>query len=392
MSRFRLALSSAFRRPLHTLVAIAGVGIAIAAAFSLLAFQRGYRQSLWRDLDRLGAHILVVPKGCPYEAASLALHGANWPCYLKESYLDEVRPISGIAAAAPVLMVAFYGSEGRNTVYCGIDTNLLALKPAWRIHGAFPKPNEILIGAEVAIQKNWKVGMTVDLPGPPEARVSIAGVLESTQSSDDSFIFLPLNEAQRIFRHSNELTHILVRLSDPNRLDTIVTALRGCNAGMQMNIVPLTHLFRTIQSLANSTRWFLACATLASLLAAGAGISATLLISVTERTREIGVMRALGASRMDIISVIWLEAVQICFIGASGGILAAFASMRILENWLRLRLPFAPAGELLVWQWPIAAICAGAALVVGSLAAGLPAWRAAELTPMEAMRHKGVHS
>src|SRR5688572_7975772 len=129
MNWFRLALSGSWRRPLRTAITAAGVAIAIAAAFSLLAFQHGYQRSLWRELDRLGAHILVVPKGCPYEAASLALHGANWPCYLKESYLAEVRAVPGISAAAPVFMAALYEPNARHSVYIGMDTNMLMLKP-----------------------------------------------------------------------------------------------------------------------------------------------------------------------------------------------------------------------------------------------------------------------
>ena len=390
MNWSRLALSGFWRRPLRTAITAAGVAIAIAAAFSLLAFQHGYQKSLWRELDRLGAHILVVPKGCPYEAASLALHGANWPCYLKESYLAEVRAVPGISAAAPVFMAALYDPNARHNVYIGMDTNMLALKPGWRIQGVFPQQNEVLLGAEVARQQNWTPGQTVDLPGLQNARCSVAGVLDPTQSADDTFIFLPLNEAQQRFKHSNELTHVLVRLSDPNRMDKVVAALRGCDAGMQMNIIPLAHLFRTIQSLANSTRWFLGCATLVALLAAGAGVSAALLIAVTERTREIGVMRAIGASQGDIFRLFWLEALQICAIGATGGVLVAFALMRAVENWFRVRLPFAPDGQLMIWEWWIVAACVGTAVVLGSVAAWLPAWRAARLMPMEAMRQRGV--
>src|SRR6516225_10088032 len=94
------------RRPLRTTLTAAGVAIAIAALFSLLSFQRGYREGVRRELDRLGAHVLVVPKGCPFDAASIALHGASWPCYLKARYLDEVRVTPGVQTAAPLLMNA----------------------------------------------------------------------------------------------------------------------------------------------------------------------------------------------------------------------------------------------------------------------------------------------
>src|SRR5687767_8848694 len=262
MTWFHLALGGCWRRPLRTAITAASVAIAIAVAFSLLAFQHGYQRSLWHELDRLGAHILVVPKGCPYEAASLALHGANWPCFLKSSYLEEVRAIAGIAHVAPVFMSAGHEPHSPDLVYLGIDTNMLALKPSWRIDGRFPKTNEILVGAEVARQRNWAVGDSINLPGLGQARAIVSGVLEPAQSADDKFIFLPLDDAQERFRHTNELTHILVRLSDPDRMDSVVKALRGCDAGMQMNVVPLAHLFQLIQSLLASTRWFLVCATL----------------------------------------------------------------------------------------------------------------------------------
>src|SRR5262245_12045570 len=390
MTWFRFALSGCWRRPVRAGVTAAGVAIATAAAFSLPAFQQGYRQSLCRELDRLGAHILVVPKGCPYDAASLALHGANCPGHLKASYLDEVRSVPGIAAAAPVFMAAFYDSAARHTVYVGIDTNMLALKPSWQIQGAFAKGGQALIGADIANRLGWKVGQTVDLPGLENVRCSVSGVLAPTQSADDTFIFLPLHDAQRRFRHTNELTHVLVRLSDPNRLDSVVAALRGCDAGMNMNVVPLAHLFGTIQSLVNSTRWFLGCATLVALLAAGAGVSAALLIAVTERTREIGVMRALGASRSDVFRIFWLEALQTCIAGALVGVVGAFTVMRLVERWLWTRLPFVPEGELMAWELWIVAVCLLAAIVLGTIAALLPAWRAAQLPPVQAMRAKGV--
>src|ERR1051326_5667470 len=108
MTWLQLAIKNSGRRKLRTLVTTAGVAIAIAALYSMVAFQRGYQAGMQGELDRLGAHILVVPKGCPYDAASIALHGAGWPCYLKEAYLRQVRNTRGVATAAPLLMNAFY--------------------------------------------------------------------------------------------------------------------------------------------------------------------------------------------------------------------------------------------------------------------------------------------
>lgn len=389
MSWFRLALHGCWRRPLRSVLTACGVAFAVAAAYGLLAFQKGYRESLWGELEQLGAHILVVAQGCPYDAASLALHGANWPCYLKASYVTEVRGIPAVAAAAPVFMAAFFDSTGARTVYVGIDTNLLVLKPGWRIQGSFPRDGELLVGADMAQRLGWRPHQPVTLPGLGSVQRSVSGVLAPTGSSDDTFIFLPLEDAQRLFNHPHELTHILVRLSDPNQLDRVVSELRGCGTGMHVNVVPLAHLFRTIQSLVNSTRGFLACATLVALLAAGAGVSAALLIAVAERTREIGVLRALGASCADVFRLFWLEAVQLSLAGAILGVSLAFCLMHSVETWLRARLPFTPAGVMMSWEWWILAACVAMAGVLGSVAALLPAWRAAQLPPIRAIRNPG---
>src|SRR5688500_13206126 len=143
------------RRPVRTAVTTAGVALAVAAFFSIVSFQRGYQRGLHLELDRIGAHLLVVPKGCPYDAASMALHGANWPCYLKEQYLAEVRAAPGVATAAPVFMAALRGSKPEErSVYLGVGPEIMAVKRSWRIDGTFPaRPGQILAGAEKARER-----------------------------------------------------------------------------------------------------------------------------------------------------------------------------------------------------------------------------------------------
>jgi putative ABC transport system permease protein len=375
------------RRPLRTSVTAAGVAIAVAALFSLLGFQRGYRDGVRSELDRLGAHVLVVPKGCPYDAASLALHGASWPCYLKQRYLEEVRGVTGVAAAAPVFMAAVYDADGSKTVYLGVETNILALKRGWRINGRFPeRDDELLVGSEAARRFGWRIGDKVRLPELRDQHGIVAGVLAPTQGADDTFIHLRLADAQRLFKHTNELTHILVRLADPDDLDHAVTQLRGCDAGLAMNVVPLAHVFHTIQSLVNSTRLLLGCIALVALLVAGAGVSNTILMAVVERGRDIGILRAIGASRGDIFRLVWLETVQICLCGAIAGVVMAILASRSVEKWVRSKLPFAPADSLIHWQWWIIGACLICAIALGCAAGILPAWRAARVPPVVAMR------
>jgi putative ABC transport system permease protein len=392
MTWLRLALRNGTRRKLRTLVTTLGVAIAVAALFSLLAFQRGYQAGMRGELDRLGAHVLVVPKGCPYDAASIALHGASWPCYLKAAYLSEVRQTEGVETAAPLLMNAVYDqTSGAQSVYLGADPTLLQVKRNWHIAGMFPtEGRDCLVGATVARTLHLQVGQAFALPGLEGQQGRVAGILAPTQGADDTFIYLPLAAAQRLFQRPEQLPHILVRLSDPDKLDTVVANLRGCDAGLEMNVVPLAHLFRTIQGLVNSTRTLLFSIMLVALLVAGAGVSNTVLMAVTERTREIGVLRAVGASHADIFRLIWLETVQVCLAGGLLGVLAACLGARSVEDWLRDRLPFSPSGALVHPELNVVLFCLGGAVLLGSLAGLLPAWRAARMSPVEAIRAGGT--
>ena len=293
-----------------------------------------------------------------------------------------------VACAAPVLMTALYEEKtGGQQVYCGVEKNILQLRKSWKITGAFPqRSGELLVGAELARTNRWQVGQTVNLPGLKERQGQIAGILQPTQGADDLFIFLPITDAQRYFRHPGELTHILVQLSDPERVNSVVEELRGCDAGLEMTIVPLSHLFQTIQHLIENTRLLLACVAIAALLAAGCGVSNTILMAVSERTREIGVLRALGASPDTVFGLIWAETIALCLVGGLGGLALAVGGASVVEAWLRQQLPYAPPERLIAPDVMVILSCLGICLLLGTFAALLPAWRAARLSPTEAIR------
>jgi putative ABC transport system permease protein len=278
-------------------------------------------------------------------------------------------------------------------VYCGVDSTILQLKRAWRIDGRMVSPSpdpkapvELLTGGQIAKENGWHVGQTVPLPGVDGKQGVIAGILTPTGGADDLFIYMPLGAAQRIFHRPSQLTHILVRLDQPENMDDVVANLRGCDAGLEMNVVPLAHLFKTVQALIESTRLLLYCVALIAVLAAGAGLSNTILMAVNERTREIGVLRALGASKGHIYRIVWAEAVLLCAAGACAGIAASIAGARGLEAWLRQSLPYAPTGSLMTPDAGLVVSC-----LIGSiiLASALPAGRAARLSPALSLRAVG---
>ncbi|MBB6051322.1 ABC transporter permease [Armatimonas rosea] len=384
-----LALINLLRQRVRSLVTALGVAVAVGMLFLLLAFQRGYQSGLRTELDRLGAHLIVVPKGCPYDSASIALHGASWPCYLKSAYLTEVEHTPGVRVAAPVLMNAFFDPKtGGQSVYCGVTERILALRPGWRFAaGGFPKaPGGLLIGSELAKTRGWWLGQRVALPGIDKGSGTVAGILEPTQGPDDLFVYLPLPDAQRLFGRPGALTHILVRLDNPDTLDSVVSALRGCEAGLEMTVVPLAHLFETIQGLVRATRLLLGCIALAALLSAGAGVANTILMAVSERTREIGVLRAVGVSKQAVFGMIWVETLALCLAGSVLGIGLALLAATATESWLRGLLPYVPTDRLIAPELGTGLLCLAVGPVLGSLAALLPALRAAALSPALALK------
>src|SRR5207302_10581160 len=129
-------------RPLQSALTMLGVALAVAVLYSLASFQKGYQLQLSAELAGLGAQILVVPKGCPYEAASIAIHGANWPRYLREKDLPLLAATSGVRHAAGVLMsattdprLAASSAQPGEQIWLGVDATIRCVKPFWQIEG-----------------------------------------------------------------------------------------------------------------------------------------------------------------------------------------------------------------------------------------------------------------
>ena len=384
-----LVLGNLQHKIARTVITLLGLALATGTMFTLLAFTRGYERGLQDELAQLGAEILVVPKGCPYDAASLALHGANWPCYLKESYLSQVAQTAGVAIAAPVLMAAAQGRE--REILVGVTRDYLQLRPLWKIEGKFPASRgEVLLGAEAARRLNAKVGDKIR-SSLIKANFHVTGILQAMAAPDDDFTFMHLDEAQDALRQPGHLTHILVKLRDPQRLEQTVQDLRGCDAGMQMNIVPLAHLFETIRRVSSAAQYLLAGIAVVAFLIGGTALANTMLMAVLERTREIGVLRAVGASRQQIFSLFLAECLLLGFAGSVLGLSASWALSHLIEAWVRGQIAHAPDASLIRLDLMAVITSASLALLVAAVAGLLPAIRAARLHPVVAFRAQAAY-
>ena len=134
MNFLTLAAKNLTRRRGRTGLTVIGVAIAISVLFSLLALNSGYEKELNKEVNSMGVHILAVPKGCPYEAASLIIHGGVIPKYLSATDLENVTKIPDVELATPMLLHQFLKTDektGKSTphIIYGIEIKeMLQLK------------------------------------------------------------------------------------------------------------------------------------------------------------------------------------------------------------------------------------------------------------------------
>jgi len=116
------------------------------------------------------------------------------------------------------------------------------------------------------------------------------------------------------------------------------------------------------------------------------GVTNTILMSVFERTREIGVMKALGASRMDIFRIIWIETTLVCIFGGIFGNILAILGSNLVERIIRQVLPYTPGGQLVLITPYLLILSFVATIIMGLIAGTYPALRASSMRPIEAIR------
>lgn len=344
MNLLSLAVKNLQRRKGRTLLTIAGVAIAVAILFSLMSFSAGYERELTREMDSLGFHLLAVPKGCPYEATTLILHGGVIPKYLTNEDLVRARATEGVKIAAPMLLQQVSMDSLPHIVYGVEPDTIIPLKPSWKVDGRFFTADEthvMMIGSTIAAEENLIPGSVMPF-GLAQENYTITGVLRPTGSEDDNFYFLPLGDAQRLFGKEGLITAIAVRADDVKRIPTIATDLEKVP---DIQVVTMAQVTGTIMNLVGSARSLLFSVIVIAIVISAAGITNTLLMSVNERTREIGMMKAIGASGFHVGILLITETIVITTLGGIIGIIGALAGSGIVETFVRGVVPYAPSGN-----------------------------------------------
>ena len=381
----KLSVQNLLRHRTRSALTMLGIAASVGVLFSVLSFNRGFNEGLANELERTGLHFMVVPSGCAHEVAALVLHGAVIPKFLDTKVMPRLKETDGIALATPILVAQLPDLQrGKVDLIYGVDMTVLpAIKPGWQITGRIPEADEeVLLGFEVAQHEKLKPGDRFASPGG--VPLVVAGVVGLTGSQDDAFVYLPIQTAQKLLDQQDAATAIGVRVSDPERMKGIIDTLAAEVPGIQ--IVTMGEVMNSISNLAAAARALSLAFVLIAVLISAVGVMNSILMAVFERTQEIGMMRAVGASRRDIFRIILEETTLLATGGGLFGIVVAIFGSRLIEAFVRTVMPYVPSGKLISFD-PLLAVGSVAFILVIGLTAGLyPAWKASKINPIEAIK------
>ncbi len=366
------AWKNLWRRRLRTSLTLCGIGMAIGAFVALVGFSRAFEQEWLRLYTSSGTDIDVVEKTFLNTSVDEALA----PRLRAVPVVDRAEPMMyNIMDLTPEINAIVFGWQADS-----YEFNSLTFTSGGRFHDGKP---EIILGELLARNLNKKAGETVEMQG---SGFLVTGIYHGGTGLEAAAVIMPLDQLQQISSLQGKVSGFHVRLRPTpdgesrehylKRAQALIeAALPGLNAAPAAERAANNQFVTLAQAIAWGTSSI-------ALLMGILGIANTMAMSVFERTSEIGILRALGWKSWRILLLIQTEAMALGVGGGFIGIGFGWGILRLLEG-----LP-QTASIVSASLTPLYLVQALGVAVLSGLAAGAyPAWRAAHLSPVEALRH-----
>jgi putative ABC transport system permease protein len=407
LEAIRSALSAIGANALRSALTMLGIIIGVAAVIAMVAIGSGARERVDSQIKSLGANLAIIQSGNVTQGGVRLGAGAS-STLTDEDARAVLAEVENVTAAAPVIVTraqAVYAGTNWSTQITATDLDFFTAREWGLAEGRLFEPEEIRRGEIVAI-----IGQTVarNLFGesdpldqmfrirnvPFKVIGVMAGKGQSALGQDqDDVIFVPLDTGRRRivgrnYARDRSVQTIMVKFASEEAINPGIEQTRALlrqrhrlveEQDDDFIIRNLTEIANTATAAASTLSWLLAAVAGVSLLVGGIGIMNIMLVSVTERTREIGLRLAVGARQRDVLSQFLIEATTLATIGGAFGIalgIGAATAIARVANW-----PFVISPQTIL-------IAVGVSGLIGVFFGFYPARQAARLDPIEALRRE----
>ncbi len=397
------ALDSILANKMRSVLTMLGVIIGVASVIALMAIGNGFSEDITGQISSIGSNLLTISTDPEASGGYPALSMADVAALADPLNAPDITEVSATVQSNQTVV---FGGEEKNTAVAGITENTLSMSSLDEFQlGDGLTQNDIDLQSRVAVLgagiasdlygSEYPIGTQIKING---VSYEVVGVLEESggglAGNTDDTIYIPITTAQSRLSTS--------RTRDGQKAVTFITAQAAGAEQVEAAIEQVTETLReqhniafgddddfgifdqsslldTINTVTASLTAFLGAIAAIALVVGGIGIMNIMLVSVTERTREIGIRKAIGALRRDILLQFLLESMMLSLLGGFLGIILGWAISMAAGAAFDLTMVIAPETVLLSVSF-----AAGVGLIFGIY----PAWRASNLRPIEALRYE----
>lgn len=398
---FLMAWASLVANKLRSLLTMLGIIIGVAAVIALVSIGNGVKQDIEDSISSLGSNLLVVLPGAPRTPGARSSQGSMKS--LKISDYEAIAKLEGVKAASPMTngsYVVIYQNKNWTTSVAGVNSNFQDVNNWTMTSGRFFSDKNVQNRERVAV-----VGQTVvknlfadEDPVGKEIRVKnipfrVIGVLKSkgngTMGNDqDDTVLIPYTTSMERVEGIDYLRMVYVVAKDDEGIDRLQADIENLlrvrhnikDTNLDdFNIQNMKSIMETVAQTTGTFTLFLGAVAAISLVVGGIGIMNIMLVSVTERTREIGVRKALGATYSVIVTQFLIEAVVISLIGGFIGIAFGIGASKVIGM---------VSGMSTVVSVPTIIMSFAFSMAIGLIFGIYPARKAAKLNPIDALHYE----
>ncbi len=406
---FRIAMRSLGANKMRAGLTMLGVIIGVAAVIALVSIGRGMSAAVTAQVESIGTNLLFVRPGSSQQGGVRGAEGSAGTLTLEDGQaLNGIQGIVGIAPEVDSFGQVVYSGNNINSRVIGVTPEYQDVRNFHPVEGEYINATNVTarslvacIGSQVASQLfdggQDPVGQSIRINNVP---FRVQCVMETKGGtgvlSQDNQIFIPLTTAQtrlsrgNRFRGGNNVDVLNVQLTDsslgPTVTDQIGQVLRDrhhVTAQDDFTIQSQQDTLNALNSITGAVTLFLGAVAAISLIVGGIGIMNIMLVSVTERTREIGIRKAVGAHRRDILAQFLTEATVLSVLGGTIGTALGWGISRLMGNINLGGTTITPSVDI-----DAILLAVGFSLAIGLFFGIYPALRASALHPIDALRYE----